>query len=524
MSVVLKPIQQSLHLSGSLFAHDTIVSQPHLDRLMLSDVLQLIFGDRLTKAARKSGQHGTFTGSIRPGWVHIGQDKQDLVAQQHTKFVRTYHTLLKLASKGYDYMTFGTFHARRRFAYERNRRNLNSCHAFVIDIDSKAWTVDAIVAFCAGSGLVPPTLINETDRGYHVWFVLDREMIGPHERLDGQQRSLTKAGQYYTDMNRHLIDLFAAAFPAEGDHRNGVDALVGGERYIRIPKNVSYYSGNRYSIHDFAQIKRELNLIPEKKIESKPKHQGRLYIPHAALRKDPAYEKLLNMQPAAGDRRYTAFTIALLFYACNLSKEQTTAFLEAWVSRLEDISDFVWKEVYNAIESAFSGKYRGPHHKWITRLTGLTPTVYFTRKLSAADRTYKTLSDWEEAFLQKLKNQGGVWTVSNRDLCFELSLTSRATLDRLIEALVERGAITRESYGRGRTAKTTYALLQPATPERKDDAKVVQLDVYRRSRRALEARPLNDPLSYRNLLESTRDGGREGFDLFPDPPDPGDTI
>ncbi len=514
-----KPIQESFVWPDIALHNDRIATKEGLPDLNLSRILQFIFNERLTLSPRKRWAKRIKLNDKRPGWVHVGLDKRDLIEQQHTKFVRTYETMLDLVTQGYEYMTFGTFRVHRRNSYERNRRNLNSCHAFVLDIDSKKWSTDDILSFCSSVGLVPPSLINETPRGYHVWFVLESDVVGPHETLHAGQRSLTKAGQYYVDINRFLIELFEEAFPSGADAA-GVDNTIGGERYIRIPTNVCYFSGNKYSINHFAQLKKEVyqkkpKKSPEKKIQER---NGRIFIPHAALKKDPAYVKLLTMQPGVGDRRYTAYTIALLFYACNVDQEQTTRYLKNWFENLQLKDDFRWVEVENAIVSAYSGVKRGPHTKWIFRLTGLKPKIFFTRKLTDDERTYKTLDYWETLFLEQLRSHHGQWTVSIRELCLSMAMKSKAMLEKLIDSLVAKGLVRKIVSGRGRSASTTYELIATTNPEPNKPcptqpakkSAVISLAEYRKKMES-KTTLLNVPLSYRNLSRSIREGGRGAF-------------
>src|SRR5690606_30989962 len=105
-----------------------------------------------------------------------------------------------------------------------------------------------------------------------------------------------------------LVDLFQKHFPA--DDGKGVDSVYGGERYIRIPKQIVYFSGLKHSIHHFSQIKKELTKESRQKpIKTRSKS---VYLPLVALKKDPAYQALLSLNAPSGDRRRTALTIALL--------------------------------------------------------------------------------------------------------------------------------------------------------------------------------------------------------------------
>lgn len=454
------------------FRHDRYVHQNGIQPIKLSELLTFIFHNRLNNFPSTVKRERSST--VWPGWVHLGRDKEDLQHQRHTTFVRTYSTFLSYVEKGYEYMTFGTFHVKTRKPHERQRSKLNSVHAFVLDIDSKQWSVDDILQYCSEKDMVPPSFINETPRGYHVWFVLEHDIVGKHAETD---KSLTKAGLFYDDMNRFLVKLFAERFQAE---RGGVDPLYGGERYIRIPQNIVYFSGQKYPISYFAQLKRKI--YPNSSVSYKQKRSSNTYIPYAALRKDPAYKKLLTMQPVVGDRRRTAFSIALLFYSLHMDREAAEQFLISWYENLQNKSGFTLKEVLRSVQSAYSGDYQGVQSSWIQKLTGIKPKVFFTQKKAEHERIYKSLDHWMSVFLKALSDKGGVWEISNRQLCDALGMSSRNMLDKLIDHLLELNVIKKEVKGKGRGATTVYMIVEDPTPDDRPTNKVVSLDQYRQSK------------------------------------------
>jgi biotin operon repressor len=265
-------------------------------------------------------------------------------------------------------------------------------------------------------------------------------------------------------MNRFLIRFFEQGFPGI---EAGTDALIGGERYIRIPDRIVYYSGNRYSINHFAQVREEIYPDP---LGQSRKSKAKMYLPYYAMKADPAYRKLLTMEPAVGDRRRTAFTIALFYYALNVNYETASESLLGWYERLNDTSDFTWKEVERGLKSAYSGEYGGPHHSWVFKLTGIKPTVYFTRRKSEEERLNSTSEQWKARFLELLRTQGGEMSISNRQLCELLGLSSRAMLEHVVGQLIEEGTIVKQIEGKGRCATTIYRIVrhEPVDPLNKN--------------------------------------------------------
>ena len=459
-----RPVQESFQWPDLQYKHDMVVSKDGVQLLNLSQVLNFIFHGRITPYPKKQNDRNyAWHSPVAPGWVHLGSDKDDLVKQKDTEFVRTISTFLAYAKRGYEYMTYGTFRVRKRLGFERSRRRLNSVHAIVIDIDSKNWPLEAILRFCEIHN-IKPSFINETPRGYHIWFVLQEDAVGPHET---KEKQLTKIGEYYNDINRFLVKLFQEHFPSADD--NGVDSVYGGERYIRIPKQIVYFSGIKHSLNHFSQLKRELIKDESKK----PKASKSVYLPLVALRKDPAYRSLLTLDAPHGKRRWAALTIALLFYSLRIEKEKTVEFINDWYGKLSDKRGYPFAEALRQVESAYedkgweSGSHRGAHPDWIFKLTGLRPKMYFTRKKNPDERINKTMDHWTEMFLDKLRAKRGSWMITNRRLCDELGLSSRNMLTIMINELLAKGIIEKEVVGAGGGAATIYRLVgqDPEKPQ-----------------------------------------------------------
>ncbi|MGN7457443.1 hypothetical protein ACTHPH_21750 [Paenibacillus pasadenensis] len=445
--------------------------------IYLSQVLELIFGERLTQRPRRPFEKGRpLASAVAPGWVHLGVDKSDLVSQRQTTFVRTYSTFLHYVQKGYGYMTYGTFKSKSRRSSDRNRRALNSTHALVVDIDSKSMTADEILDRLSQESFLPPTFINETNRGYHVWYVLSAPIVGPHERVEDGKQLVTKAGQFYMDMSKFLNAQFIRMFPGAA---GGVDDLVGGERYIRIPTSLSYYSGHTYSILDFPHVRKDLYDDGKIPVQSKKaiaavkwSKGGRsgVSINRGSAFADPAYVKLMTMQPQEGHRRYTAFTIALLHYAVGLAKGEATSWLAGWYERLLNRKGLSWREVQAAVDMAYSGKYKGPHQKWMMTLTGMKATTYITRKKSEDERVYKTVSHWQRLFLHTLAAAGGSRASSVREWIVLLEMTSHAMFEAMVSDLIQNGIIKKSVEGKGRTSCTRFELVSPLSPDKQDES------------------------------------------------------
>ncbi|MFT9496954.1 MULTISPECIES: hypothetical protein [Bacillota] len=478
---------------SSTLKFDRVVGIHNGQKLYLSEVLYLIFHDRIAIQATKGKKDATGRKLMQPGWIHLGKDKNDLQSQNQTTWVRSVSTILKYVQSGYEYMTYGTFNvSKKRAAWERRKSALNSVHSFVIDIDNPDVSVSEIVGFCAVKGL-EPTFINATPNGFHVWFVFtpEGEAFGPHKTKD----DFTNTGRFYNDLNSWLVDLFKEGFENQEDkQRKTVDYVFGGERYIRIPTNIVYCTKTKYSLSDFVELRKELG---GNRQNTNIKRNG-TYIPKVAIYNDPAYKKLLTKEPQIGLRRKTALTISLLYKELNYNLGECITALEYWYSTVcKDTSDFPWKEVERQARSAYSGTW-GLSSTWVKRITGLYPRRY-TRKKSPEERMNKTLKDACDKFIEKLKENDGVWVVSNRSALEELNETSKCNLDRTVKKLMEEGIISKEVSGRGRAAETKYTLLtDPSGPE-KEENKNKNLIQFPADKMGNNGPEINAPKPYKQL-------------------------
>ncbi|MGJ3548617.1 hypothetical protein ACR6EC_22340 [Bacillus subtilis] len=462
--------------------HDRVVGIHAGQKLYLSQILNFVFNDRISFVASKSKYQPSGLSNVQPGWVHLGKNKQDLALQKETKWVRSVSTILKHVHSGYEYMTYGTFNiTHKRSHYERRKASLNSSQAFVVDIDRSDISIQEIIHRCNAIGLYEPSFINATPRGYHLWWVFNKqsEAIGPHIR-DGQ---LTKTGSYYNDLNKFIVHKLNESFSSEREN-DVVDNLFGGERYIRIPLNIVFYRGTKYDLKDFQAfrdqyVKEEAeqknpNINEHSKNHNATKKPGK-YLPRTAIYGDPAFRKLLSNKPKKGLRRYTALTISLLYKELALDKSECVQALKNWYYKVCNApKDFPWNEVEREVNSAYSGPWR-LSVSWVKTLTGIYPKRY-TRKKRKEERLYGTLDDRCQQFIEKLKENNGVWKVSNRAAMAELGIESKNNLSRIVDKLISNNVIEKEVIGKGRAAFTVYRLIKnPEKPKKTPSGKITYI-------------------------------------------------
>ncbi|MEK5394019.1 hypothetical protein NSQ59_27345 [Margalitia sp. FSL K6-0131] len=504
--------QQSYTELLSTLKNDKVVGIQNGKKLYLSEILHLVFDERIGITPKRYSSYEK--GPVRPGWIHLGKDKNDLRNQTGTTWVRTISTILQYVQNGYEYMTYGTFNlSKNRNYWEKRRSALNSVHAFVIDIDDSNVNLNDIVLFCDEIGM-EPTFINATPRGYHVWFSFIPEFVavGPHQTKDGKE---TNVGKFYNDLNKWLVSIFKERFNSnEGSKEKGTDHVFGGERYIRIPQNIVHCTKTRYRLNDFVALRKEYYLKHKKPQNTNNRANLRLSYARSSslkslLKNDPALNALMVNSPAVGQRRDWVFTIGLMFFDRGFSMEECITELAKWYSTvLKDKNDFQFEEVEREVRSAYAGKFHLAPKK-VFEFTGMYPKFY-SRKLSEAERKNSTLEKSCNEFLIILHNFGGIWETTTRNAMMELGEKSKNNFDRIVENLIRKGRITKEVVGKGRFAKTIFRLkTKPQDPNKKSN-KVI---IFPCSSQKLGSN-FNAPKPY-TLFKSLL-GGREGTITNPD--------
>ncbi|MGD9678922.1 MAG: hypothetical protein AB7V16_11330, partial [Vulcanibacillus sp.] len=196
----------------------------------------------------------------------------------------------------------------------------------------------------------------------------------------------------------------------------------------------------------------------------------------------------------------------LLFNALKYPKGRAEEHLLDWYNNLTTKyygHRFTWKDVLNALSSAYSGKYKAPSPKYIYNLTGIKPKIYFTHKLDPIDRVNNTLSNWERLFVDLLKQNGGKWQISTLCLLKAMDMTSKSVLNTMIINLINRNIIKKVVEGKGRYATTTYILIN-----NNNDKKPIKNNVIFLTSHPKFFSKFNIPKTYMNIVYK---GWWEGF-------------
>jgi hypothetical protein len=351
------------------------------------------------------------------------------------------------------YRTFGYQDEERRFIYGFEEQNLLQINTFVIDIDTAAYSREDILMACMDESIGLPTLIVRSDRGYQVFFVLEKPLFISN---NNSFRGLKVAKRISDNLKRSLQSVEA-------------DRFCNDFGFFRMPteQNIVYCDlNNTYSTKQFinwsmkcdSDIERPLFVVPTKGTQK------------ASVMESDWLQALIQAVDVKGQkgqigRNNTLFTLALVCLQEGWSEDRTFDFLDEFNSKL--LNPLKARNVQTIIQSAFSGKYHGPAKEYVEALLDLyVPGQCFEVKLGGKgwykfkkareDRERSHFDEWEqdiEKFLTSVFNvsEPFVWR-TQKEICDAVGISSST-----LNALMKRSTrLIKIVSGKGRTSKTGW--------------------------------------------------------------------
>lgn len=337
-------------------------------------------------------------------------------------------------------------------------KNLKQINSFVLDIDNENIAYTDILS--AGFELdFVPSLILKTDKGYHVYFILEQPIFVTAKT---KFRSLNTA-KY---VSKNIRILFS-------NKLEGVDLTCNHFGYFRIPNksNVVIYNENiTYNFKDLmAWSKRYteekiINFETEKEIRKIDPNN--IYIKQV---KETWYRKLIlqaKIYPKNGYGRNNAiFTLSLANYQSYVDKADCLNKMEYFNELLQ--YPLSLQEIQRIVSSAYSGKYRGATKDYVESLTEswcgkrLTTSAFNHRvkhRKLRKDRKNSHAFEREQdiiKYLSENQNQGFV-VISLRELAKQFNIS----LNSVRNVLKQSKIIKTKTVGKGRYAVTKIYTLQ----------------------------------------------------------------
>lgn len=348
------------------------------------------------------------------------------------------------------YRTFGYSDQERKYVHGHEEKNLLQVNVFVVDIDTQKHSTQDILLACLDNSVGTPTLIVKSDRGYQVYFALDKPIFISKNR---NFLSLTVAKRISDNIKKSLADVDA-------------DIYCNDFGFFRIPKhdNVVWFNANAvYSakeLIDFSQreddnIGRQLYVVPSK-------------LTFDSVMQSDWFHALVSATDIKGEkgqigRNNLLFTLALVCFGEGKEAAYTYDLIDEVNSNLTH--SLKGAQVRTIVNSAYSGRYKGAKKEYIETLLGLYVSCDYEVKMSrggwykhAKPRDQRQRShghEWEQDIVNFIEQTLHITNdkyvrVSQKELCLSLGIPS-STLNKVLKASTR---ILKRTEGRGRKAKT----------------------------------------------------------------------
>ena len=394
----------------------------------------------------------------KKGAVFAVRQKSDFGKGVKGYIVTSKETLVKQA----EMISHFTPNVYRNYEYANTKRtyikgfeesNLQQINTFVIDIDTKKYSVNEILLACIDESIGEPTAILETDKGYQVYFVLAEPIF-----ISNQKRFLSlHVAKRIAENLKHSLSCVEA------------DQYCNDFGFFRMPNSCNIVWFNEYLTY---QPKQLIDWSQRKDDDRNRK----LYVVNtqrqsSSMLKSDWMHLLLTTKDVKGEksrigRNNLIFTIAL---SC-LKDGQTEAYaydlLDQFNSKL--LYPLPQHEINAIIKSAYSGRYFGPKKEYVEQLIELyvpgandlqlsfgQPTWYKHKK-ARVDRERSHLYEWEEDISNWISAQKSEWEPfiwrTQKELCAAVGI-SNSSLNKLLK---QSKTLLKTTTGKGRYAKTGW--------------------------------------------------------------------
>lgn len=332
--------------------------------------------------------------------------------------------------------------------YEENLRQINT---FVAEIDTKENLPGEIILACVDSGLGEPTLILESDRGYHVYFVLDKPV---YVTAQSDYRSLKVAKRISRNIKHSLSSV-------------QVDMDCNDFAFFRTPnkENVVWFS--EYNTKSFSSLMNWSMQYDDSigrtfKVLQGGKSNGNSVDWIRGLMGN----NLIKGDKGILGRNNILFTLALSCFEDGKTELNCYDILDEFNSTLK--SPISNKAIKSIIKSAYSGKYSGASEDFITEFYENYSTMpyvksnnsrnWYKHKKARVDRVRSHYTEWEVDINKYINANVGDKKhieITQSELCSIIGI-GRSTLNELMK---NSRILIKSVNGKGRNSVTKWTTI-----------------------------------------------------------------
>ena len=345
------------------------------------------------------------------------------------------------------YRKFGYADEKRKYVIGHEENHLLQVNTFVIDIDTKQHSVQDILLACLDESVGAPTIILESDRGYQVYFVLDKPIFISNKR---NFISLTVAKRISNNLKKSLAAVDADIYCNDF----GFFRMPNANNIVWFNENALYSASEliSYSQRKDDDAGRQLFVVPSKLTVTNVIHSE-------------WFSALVNTTDVKGQkgqlgRNNLLFTLALVCLSSGKSEEYAFDLIDQVNANFK--YPLKGSALYTIAASAYSGKYKGAKKEYIEHLLQLYVVGdfevnfgggWYKHKKARADRQRSHANEWEQDiinFIEKRTEVESFVKISQKELCLAIGIPS-STLNKVLKASTK---ILKRVIGGGRSSKT----------------------------------------------------------------------
>lgn len=337
----------------------------------------------------------------------------------------------------------------RKHIKGHSERNLSQINAFVVDIDFKdALDRDRNLNLVNSSIVLDdhilPTLVLKTDKGYQIYYILDRPAFLSKHKNDSMP-VLSAARKISENIKGTIMEKIPAT-----------DVGCNSFGIFRIPREDNIIFFEPELTYSFAGFLMWSKSVTQKSKEKRKSNLKVINSPHSQYRKqtDQAWFRIMltkhNIKPGQGlGRHNTILTLALACYSSGKNQNDAFNLLDEFNSYLEDPLDV--RDMQRCVRDAYSGNYKGASKLYIDELidTWATPdekrivvqesnVQWYKWAKPRTERVYSHVSEWLNdvtELINKVSSGADKVIMSTRAIRDALDI-SPSTLNRVMKQAI----------------------------------------------------------------------------------------